>query len=158
MQAAVLNAPPCTLSWNPNPDTATAGYALYFGLTRSVTNRLEIGLTNLVTLNHLLASSNYFFYVVAYNAAHVESSPSVIINYSPPALSVLKFASQPNGTLNLAFQAATGAVCQVQYTPSLNPPNWQLLGSATADADGNVTINDPRTGNPPQRFYRAVLP
>jgi hypothetical protein len=61
------------------------------------------------------------------------------------------------GSVNLRFQAMSGAVCQVQYTPTLNPPQWQTLASVTADANGNVSLSDQPPPNTPSRFYRAVI-
>jgi len=134
------------------------GYALYFGITgSSATNRQVLGMTNTITLFNLLASSNYFFYVVAYDANGIESLPSNILYYKPQALSSLKLTSPVQGTMNLQFRAAPCSVCLIQYTPTLNPAQWQILGSATVDANGNITITDSQAGNAPTRFYRAVL-
>ncbi|MFZ0826511.1 MAG: fibronectin type III domain-containing protein [Verrucomicrobiia bacterium] len=159
VEAAPLLACPCTLAWNPSQDSSVAGYALYFGIVDSgTTNRLDVGMTNVITLNTLLASSNYFFYVVAYNGSEVESPPSDVMYYTPQALSSLTPNMLMAGSLNLHFLAPTGAVCHVEFTSTMNPPQWQTLGGAIADANGNVTITDALTGSPPIRFYRAVLP
>jgi hypothetical protein len=115
-------------------------------------------MTNLATLNNLLASSNYFFYVVDYDGSGIESPPSDVIYYTPQALSPLKLTPLTNGPVSLHFLTATGAICHVEYTSSLNPPQWQTLGGATADAQGKVTLTDPLSGNPPVRFYRTALP
>jgi len=114
-------------------------------------------MTNLVTLNNLFASSNYFFYVVSYNSGGTESLHSNVMNYTPQALSALKLSLAANRIISLHFLATTGAVCHVEYT-SLNPPEWQTLCGATADANGNVTITDLLSGNPPVRLYRVVMP
>ena len=159
VEAAPLCASPCTLAWNLNPEPTVIGYCLYFGIKGSTTtNRLDVGLTNQVTLKSLLAASNYFFYVVAYDTKGIESPPSAVMCYTPQALSGLKLTPLANRTLSLHFLATTGALCHVEYTPTLNPPRWQTLGSATADANGNVTLTDPLSGNPPTRFYRTALP
>jgi hypothetical protein len=159
VEAAPLSASPCTLAWNLNPEPTVSGYCLYFGITGSTTtNRLDVGRTNMVTLKSLVASSNYFFYVVAYNTNGIESPPSALMCYTPRALSGLKLTPLANRTLSLHFLATTGAVCHVEYTPTLNPPRWQTLSNAIADANGNVTLTDPLTGNPPTRFYRTALP
>jgi hypothetical protein len=156
--AVAIPATPCTLAWNQCQDVSVAGYALYFGLSGSLaTNRQVLGMTNMVTLFNLFASSNYFFYVVAYDANGVESPPSNFLYYKPQALSSLKLASLVRGTANVQFRAATGSVCLVEYTPSLNPAQWQILGCAKADSNGNITITDSGAGNSPTRFYRAAL-
>jgi len=159
VEAASSCASPCTLAWDNEQNPNVSGYCLYYGLTGSTTtNRLDVGLTNLVILKSLLACSNYFFYVVAYNSSRMEGPPSAIMPYIPRALSGLKLTLLANRTLSVHFLAATGAVCHVEYTPTLNPPQWQTLGSATADANGNVTLTDPLSGNPPSRFYRTATP
>jgi hypothetical protein len=158
VEAAPLRAVPCTLAWNQSQGPVS-GYRLYFGIKNSAaTNRLDVGMTNLIILNTLLASSNYFFYVVAYNVCGIESPPSAVMSYAPQTLSSLRFIPLANGISGLHFLAATGAVCHVEYTSNLNPPQWQTLSNATADACGNVTLTDPLSGNPPARFYRSVVP
>jgi hypothetical protein len=112
----------------------------------------------MVALNNLFASTNYFFYVVAYNGVGLESSPSTMIGYTARALSALKLTVSANGSMNVYFQAATNAACHIEYTPTLNPAQWQTLSNTTADAGGNVIISDPLTGHPAARFYRAVVP
>jgi len=159
VEAAVNLASPCTLAWNQCPNSSASGYALYFGIVGSTTtNRLDAGNTNQVTIKSLLATSNYFFAVVAYNSSGIESPRSSVMNYTPQALSALKLTGLAGGAASLHFLAATGAVCQVQYTSTLNPPQWQTLCSATADANGNITISDPLSGSYPSRFYRVTLP
>ncbi len=155
--AVAIPASPCTLAWNPNQDVSVTGYALYYGITGSTTNRQVLGITNTVTLFNLLASSNYFFYMTAFDPEGVESLPSNVLYYKPQALSPLKLTSPVQGTMNLQFRAAPGSICQIQYTPSFNPAQWQILGSATADSNGNIVINDQVSANIPSRFYRAVL-
>ena len=156
--AVALPAGPCTLAWNLSQDVSVTGYALYFGIAgSSATNRQVLGMTNTVTLFNLLASSNYFFYVVAYDAEGVESLPSNVLYYQPQVLSPLKLTSPVRGTMSLQFRVAPESVCLIQYTPTLHPTQWQILGSATADLNGNIVITDPTAGSSPSRFYRAVL-
>jgi hypothetical protein len=155
--AVALPASPCTLAWNQSQDVSVAGYALYYGVTGSTTNRQDLGMVNTVTLFNLLATSSYFFYLTAYDAGGIESAPSSVLYYKPQALSLLKLTSPVQGTMNLQFRAAPGSICLIQYTPTLNPKQWQILGSATADSNGNITITDPVSKNTPSRFYRAVL-
>jgi len=159
IEAAVLYASPCTLAWNTCTGSSVVGYALYYGITGSwTTNRLDAGMTNTATIYTLLASSNYFFYVVAYDDTGSESLPSGVVYYSPSALSALKMTKLADAGMNLQFQAAPGSACHVEYTTTLNPPQWQTLSCTTADANGNITICDSPLGNQPVRFYRAVLP
>ena len=157
LEAVTLPASPCTLGWTPSRDVSVIGYTLYFGITGSpVTNRQVLGMTNTITLFNLSAFSNYFFYVVAYNANGVESPPSNVLHYQPSAVSPLKLTSPSRGTMNLQLRAAPGTVCLIQYTPTLQPMQWQTLYSATADASGAIVVNDPTAAGAPSRYYRAV--
>jgi len=77
---------------------------------------------------------------------------------NPQILSALAITCSATGTITLQFLATPGTVCRVQYTPSLNSPQWQTLGSATADSNANIAMADQVSGNTPSRFYRAVTP
>ena len=155
--AAALPASPCTLGWNASQDSAVTGYVLYYGMSGSTTNRLVLGITNTFTFFNLLAASNYFFYLTTHDANGVESPPSNVLNYKPPVLSLLKLVSPVPGTMNLQFRAAPGSGCVIEFTPTLNPAQWHILGTATADALGNIAVTDSRAGKSPAGFYRAML-
>ena len=155
--AVPMSAAPVTLAWDASPDAAVTGYALYYHLANSlVTNRLDLRTAQTATLINLEAGSDYLIYVVGYDAAGVESPPSNSLLYRPPALSRLRMTKQTDITMSIQFRAAAGALCRVEYAATLASPQWQTLGSATADATGNVLINDPLSGRPSMRFYRGV--
>jgi hypothetical protein len=159
LEAAPLRAIPCTLVWKVCFGPSVTGYAIYYGIKDSTTtNRLDVGMTNRAILKCLYASTNYFFQAAAYNACGIESARSAAIYYTPPALAALKAVSLTNGSVKISFLAATNAACHIEYSSTLTPPHWQTLGSAVADANGNVTISDLLTGKPPRRFYRAAVP
>jgi hypothetical protein len=147
----------CTLQWNPSAGTDVAGYAVYYGISgSSVTNRVDVGPALTATLKGLVASSTYFFYVVAYSPLQQESIPSDQLTYTAPAMSALRF-SQTNGAMNLWFHVAPGAACHVEYTASLSPAAWNVLTTAVADTNGLVSVNDTDISEA-SRFYRAVIP
>lgn len=157
--AAPTLAYPCTVAWNASHDTNVTGYAVYYGLVGSlITNRLNVSLAQSVTFSDLKASADYFFYVVSYDATGIESPHSNVLYHTPPALSPLKLNLFKNGAANVQFWAATNAQCHVEFSPTLSPPQWQILGSSIADSNGNVTITDVQAGLSPSRFYRAVEP
>jgi len=150
---------PCTLAWNPSPDPTVTGYGIYYAEAgSSTTNYVDVGMTNEATLFCLSACTSYVFYVVAYDANGVQSPPSNLVSYSPSVLSSLTVAPTATGTVNLQFSAAPGTPCHIDYTPTLTPPQWEALGSAIADTNGNVTLSDTVSANVPSRFYRAVSP
>lgn len=156
----VSAGPACiaSLQWQSSPDPAVAGYALYYGLDGyPLTNRVDVGLSTAVTVKNLVASSTYFFYVVAYDSDQGESDPSNFLLYTAPAMSSLRLSQNSDGTMNLLFHVAPGAVCHVEYTDTLTPANWTVLTLTAGDSNGLVTVSDP---TPPgdSRFYRAVIP
>jgi len=150
---------PTTLAWNYSPDPTVTGYAIYYSAAGSwETNRYDVGMTNEATMFCLLADSNYVFYVVSYDAYGDESAPSNFVTYGPPALSSLTITPTVDGTLSLQFSAAPGTPCHIEYTSTLNPTQWQVLGNATADQNGNITLSDIISASIPARFYRAATP
>jgi Fibronectin type III domain len=150
---------PVVLAWDSLADSRIAGYALYYGPTGSpATNRVNVGSARMATIYNLSTAATYSFFVVAYDANGIESSPSNPLPYSPPALSPLRIAKLTDGTARLQFRAAPGTVGRIEYTPSLSPRWWKTLNSATADTNGYLVFLDPNLGAQPARFYRAVLP
>lgn len=157
-RATAVLAYPCEIAWTASPDPTVGGYAVYYGVEgASVTNRIDVGTDCFVTLPDLLASADYFFYVVSYNTNGIESLPSNIVDYAPPALSAPDLKLLPDGSATVQFLAATDAACHVEFSPSLSPPQWQLLGAGTAGSDGQVTVTD-TLGQAAERFYRVVEP
>ena len=155
--AVPLVAAPIQLAWDASPDPAVAGYALYcLSADSSVAIRLDAGTAQDITVPNLLVGSNYVFSVVAYDGDGVESAPSDPIVYTPPALSPLRLSKQTDGTMSVQFRAAAGSLCRVECTSTLTSPQWQALGDAIADANGNVVVNDPPSDRPAMRFYRGA--
>jgi hypothetical protein len=150
---------PVTLAWDASPDASVTGYALYYGLAdESVTNRVDVGPAQSVTLTNLYAVSNYFFYVVAYNVLGMESVPSGVLTYSPLALTKLRMSTLEDGSTVLQFRSGAGSPCRVEYSSTLNATQWQTLTVTNADSGGDVSIHDPTVGQVASRFYRAARP
>ena len=162
LTAAVSQASPAcplTLAWDAPSNPAVLGYVFHYGLTgSSVTNRLETGSVRQVTLSHLQAGSNYFFYVTAYDANGIEGDPSDLLLLTASIVSPLQGVALPDGAMRIQFSSLPGTVCRVEHAaPSLSP-RWETLGTTTADSVGNIQIDDPPAGRPAIRFYRAVAP
>lgn len=159
VKAAATLAYPCTIAWSASTDPDVRGYAVYYGLAGSaVTNRFDAGTNDSATFFNLKASSGYFFYAVSYNAAGIESRPTEMLYYAPPALSRLQINLLKNGAVSVQFRAATNAACHLEYTSILAAHQWEWLDSSTADANGDVTITDAQAILSPGRLYRAVEP
>ena len=61
-----------------------------------------------------------------------------------------------NSGLRLRGAGATGKTYQIEASPSLTPPVWSPLGSATADGNGRFTFFTSQPADCPVRFFRAV--
>ena len=73
-----------------------------------------------------------------------------------PNLTVLGPAA--NGTFILQFKGVAGTPYGFQFATRLNPPDWQLLGSGTADESGLVRFTNTPPPSLGERFYRSMLP
>ena len=146
-----------TLEWQPSPDAGVAGYVLYYGADGTpLTNRVDVGMQTNAIVKGLIAAATYSFYVVAYDASQVEGLPSDPLFYTAPAISSLRLSQLSGGVMKISFHVAPGAACNVEYTDTLTPPNWNLLTIAIGDSNGLVTINDPVLALGGSRFYRGV--
>jgi glucose/arabinose dehydrogenase len=63
-----------------------------------------------------------------------------------------------NGSYRIRFDGIPDLTYRVEYTPTMAPPQWQTLGSRTADANGIFEIVDTPPPGFGQRFYRSVYP
>lgn len=61
-----------------------------------------------------------------------------------------------NGSFRVTGDGLPGCTYRIQFTPDMVSPNWQPLGTATANSAGFFEFTD--TPGAPQRFYRAVWP
>ena len=167
--ASGMTSCPVTLAWNASQNNMTAGYALYYGPVNAAPARVDVGSSTSITLTSLTAGSTYSFYVVAYDSLGQESVPSNQLTYTPSAISRAK-CSMVGGNLSVQFRSAVGSLCGIEYKDSMDPNTnwltkyktnawsnpWLPLGTATADASGNVSIPDPQASQTTFRIYRAV--
>lgn len=61
-----------------------------------------------------------------------------------------------NGSFWLVGDGLPGCTYRIQFNTDLATPNWQPLGTATANLFGTFALTD--TPGAPRRFYRAVWP
>src|SRR4030095_16725739 len=74
-----------------------------------------------------------------------------------PALN-LTIADLGNGSYRLRFSGIPNRFCIIQYTPTLNPPNWLTLVSGTSDPFGVFQYTDTPPGGTVSRWYRSLYP
>ena len=152
-----LKSAPIILAWDPANDPSVQGYGIYYGPTNQLaTNYINAGTNLTVTLFDLRADTGHWFYAVSYDAAGNESVPSNPLLLTPPALSPVRIAQSVPSGFRLTLQAASGSVCQLEYADTPNSSTWLTLGTATADANGNLAVIDSISPQRPSRFYRAV--
>jgi hypothetical protein len=157
-EASAGSALPLKLEWQSSNDNTVTGYALYYGAEGApMTNRVDVGLATSVVLKNLTASKDYSFYVVAYDSELNESAPSNFLDYTSQAISALQVSQSAAGAMTISFNVAAYADCDVEYTDTLTPPNWQLLTWATGDANGAVIVTDTVPAPGGCRFYRAAV-
>ena len=118
--------------------------------------RADAGSDLRLTFYDLQADLAYRFLAVSYDSQGVESAPSNELLVTLPAMPRLQLGRQADGSMRLSGKAAAGAVCSLQFTPTLNPPKWQTLQHVTADQSGNVIAQDPSARQVASRFYRLV--
>ena len=62
------------------------------------------------------------------------------------------------GAARVHFNGIPGRVYTIQYAENFQIPDWQPLGTATADAFGKFDFTDTPAANSPARFYRSINP
>jgi hypothetical protein len=70
----------------------------------------------------------------------------------------LTVANLGNGSTFIDFSGIAGRSYMIQSSSNLQTPNWQLLGTATADWSGRFSFTDGPPTNSPPRFYRSTYP
>ena len=70
----------------------------------------------------------------------------------------LRIIHQGNGSYLIKFDGVPGKTYRIEFKKILNQPNWDPVGSATADHFGTFQyLNTPPLGAP-VRFYRFIYP
>jgi len=157
-QSFAASAVSLKLEWQSSNDDTVTGYAVYYGVAgTALTNRLDVGLSTSIIFSDLIAGTDYAFFVVAYDSDLNESEPSNFLTYTAQAITPLQLTQSTGGATTISFFVPPNAACHLEYTDTLNPPDWQFLTSAAGDADGLVTITDPVFAPGGARFYRAAV-
>jgi len=111
--------------------------------------------------------TNLQFFVTAAGASTVlqlgfEDTPYYLgvddVSVTPLLPPEFKSAQSENASFNLAWNAVSGLVYQVQYTTNLTQANWINLGKPLITTGATLTISDTNAvSSAPQRFYRLKL-
>jgi hypothetical protein len=60
------------------------------------------------------------------------------------------------GMYSIAFTGAANTTYSVEFTETLNPPNWQVIGMPMSDGSGNFELQ--HSSNGPRGYYRSRQP
>lgn len=156
--AAITDSKPVTLAWLASPDPSVAGYAVYYGaVSGNYTSRIDLGTNTAASVPGLAPGANYFFVVVAYDANHVESTPSNEILVNPPVPLHMTMGTTPLSPVTLNFSGAPGHWYELQATSDLK--NWATIWQFPIATDfGWLQYQDfPLGQSYTQRFYRLVV-
>jgi hypothetical protein len=105
-------------------------------------------------------NSDNFSYVMA-DSGGLQATGSVSITIAIDAglsQNVVLIDDLGNNASRVHFQGIPGRVYTIQYTESLVTPDWQPLGTATADSVGRSEFIDTPGNGSPARFYRSTYP
>jgi hypothetical protein len=151
------------LSWDANSEPDVIGYRVYYGVASGTyTDRVDVSAVTTAEVSGLLVGANYYFVVVAFNQAGVES------DFSDELMLLTKAASLPVGTVpaqiggfsridgkTMSFDIVGGAgASELRIYGSSDLKEWELLETVSGDVSAKVLVQDPNALGSPSRFYR----
>jgi len=143
------------VSWAPSPDSAVAGYKIYYGGScGNYTNYvLAANVTN-ATISGLAEGAAYYFAGTAVDGSGGESGFSMEVSYTlAPVPITLSSTMAVDGGVQLAGTGLAGHTYEIQATTNLL--TWETIGSQTLDSNGSFEFTDENGPNYPVRFYRV---
>jgi hypothetical protein len=137
----------CTLAWDTTSDPHVSGYKLRYGTTSgNPSQSIDVGKTTTWTVSNLNDATTYYFTVVAYNSAGVESQTSNQVSYTT--------SNSATDTYVLTVNSGSGDgnyAVGTQVQVNANPPS---AGQAFAAWTGDYQI----LANPSSPTTTATMP
>jgi hypothetical protein len=146
-----------SLAWSPSPDPSVAGYYVYSREENASTaTRISAGPNTQATVTGLKEGLQYNFTVTAYSTTGAESAPSNEAFWRVPVPLNLLAGLPPGFFRRLQFPAAPGHWYELQASTDLK--NWTTIWqSGTATTYSLTEVNDTKSGNYKNRFYRLQI-
>jgi hypothetical protein len=91
-------------------------------------------------------------------SAPVSGTVNVNVMWDSRSSPNLSITDRGDGSYRVRFDGIPGLSYRIEYTPTLNPPDWQSLGSVAAGDTGRFEIIDTPPAGFGQRFYRSAYP
>lgn len=105
-------------------------------------------------------NSDSFSYVIA-DSGGLQATGSVSITIPidlAPSQNIVAIEDLGHGASRIQFQGIAARGYTIQYTDSIQTPNWLTLGPGVADATGRFAFTDTPANGAPPRFYRSTYP
>lgn len=148
LSAPVYKGNTLAFTWSRSPDDTNgvvAGYRFYYGTNYPPTaNAATVGNVTNATLDQLTSGRTWYFNLVAYDKAGVESKPSnTVTNYIYPKVTIAPYvfairADAPNRTN--------------QWQVSSNGTTWTTISTVVTNPGAALML--PRTNNGTMEFVR----
>jgi hypothetical protein len=153
-----------TLAWDANSELDLAGYRLYCGtIPRGYDHSIDVTNATTTAVADLQAGTTYFFAVVAYNTAGLESDFSNEVAYtttnSPSVGSTPTIieVTQPESYVVVTWTSNPGQSYRVVYKDRLDEIQWMAASEVLVAIGPQTSWTDLQANVAAQRFY-AILP
>jgi hypothetical protein len=139
----------CTNAYSPPGNNVHVTWLL--PLNTHLVNDIKGG--GAVTLR-FYAADNQISYL--FNSHNFGNGNEPLIHVTATSLLKILSVNFTNGFIHLVGIGGTNAPYQVQASTDLSTTDWQMLGTATADATGVIRFDDLTATNLSQRYYRLA--
>jgi hypothetical protein len=135
------------LAWDASPDSAVAGYRLYYGTeSGSYSNSVMVGVATQATITGLLEGVTYYFACVAYDDAGAESDFSNEVSTTTGFYVSIR-------TANWSVETYGQAGATNQLLRSTNLIDWEVVKEFIGEAGVLTSVIEPNNLN---AWYRVV--
>jgi len=103
-------------------------------------------------------NNDSFTYTISDGHGPVVGTVNVKVQSDPLPSPNLTVTDLGGGAYRIRFDGIPGLTYRIECTGSLNPADWQTLGTEIANSSGNFELTDRPPVGFSQRFYRSVYP